>query len=310
MQQLEISSDPGYGTQKFQRLINNQFYFWKYPTSITYAPEGYTNFGADGAYEFEGEKYFVATSEAERNAFTTRSFKFLFDYSPLFLVKNIEKSGGDISVPTHVTLYTGLSLQDWQHKNDYINRLSSFTVNGVPFTVDAKVFVQGEGIYKYFLQETNTTATDHDMIVVLDGGSRTVDMLVYEKGVPSKSESYCFNDCGTLKMVNELKNFIDNKYGLTFSETKANEIFLNCELKVDGVYDTEIGSKIKEIKLRYLKWLMNEILAKRSQVLKLADYVIISGGLAYFLEDMEMPGNVYFSPNKRYEFHNVIGYML
>jgi hypothetical protein len=61
--------------------------------------------------------------------------------------------------------------------------------------------------------------------------------------------------------------------------------------------------------MHFVQKLMNSILVSEKKTLQLSDVVVISGGGAYMLQNIEMPKNVVIGENFL-EFDNVKGYML
>ena len=103
-----LSIDVGYGHTKC--MFKGETF--KFPTAISHAGIGATNFVATDAYEFEGNRYFVGDSKAVRDGLPTSDFSFLKKYAPLLVYKAIEISAEKygLDLTKEITVATGLSV--------------------------------------------------------------------------------------------------------------------------------------------------------------------------------------------------------
>ena len=144
---------------------------------------------------------------------------------------------------------------------------------------------------------------------IIDIGYRTINFLNYEGGVPNPTKSKSFPDHGVVTIIKPFTNMLENKYSINFSEQESIKIFLENEFSFGGEDQPEIKEEIITAKHKFVQKLMNSILVSEKKTLQLSDIVLISGGGAYMLKDMQMPPNVRFG-NGVHEFENVKGYLL
>ena len=79
-----LSIDVGYGHTKC--MFKGETF--KFPTAISHAGIGATNFVATDAYEFEGNRYFVGDSKAVRDGLPTRVLPHIRGESAMRILKS------------------------------------------------------------------------------------------------------------------------------------------------------------------------------------------------------------------------------
>ncbi|MEM0173341.1 MAG: hypothetical protein QXI16_02420, partial [Sulfolobaceae archaeon] len=138
---------------------------------------------------------------------------------------------------------------------------------------------------------------------VLDIGYNTVDVLLFQNGNILKEESFV-NSLGVERIIHNIRILINQRYKSDISESQTRLATFSKSIKIDGVlYDlTDI---IRNVIEKYTSALITDVV-KHFRGLSISK-VIVSGGGAYFLEDIELPKNFVLS-QKPYEFQNVIGY--
>ena len=169
---------------------------------------------------------------------------------------------------------------------------------------------QGNGCFKTYINDNNLYGENMPKkMSVIDIGYRTINFLNYENGIPNPTKSKSFPDHGVVSIIKPFTNTLENKYGINFSEQEAIKIFLDNSFSFGGVIQEDIPEEISAAKSRFVQKLMNSILVSEKKTLQLSDIVLISGGGAYMLKDMQLPPNVRFG-NGLHDFENVSGYLL
>ena len=304
-----LALDIGYG---FCKVMHGAELF-KNPSAVAIAKSKLVN--SIKPISFEGKEYIIG-EDALSEAIKTRDYSFIYKYSPLFIYDAFTKLG-IVDKINDYTIHTGLSLYDIDkspefkkefknRKEEFINRISKFTVNGNTYTPKINLYAQGQGSYFDYCATNGDLQKGID--VVVDIGYRTNDIIVFFDGSPLKSDSNA-DDKGVNLMINELKMYLNKEYDITFSEQEVIEIFFKRELSFYG-QTKQLDIKIDEIIDGYFEILFSSLKADYGKVLKSATRVIISGGGAYLLEGYKdkFPPNIFFDTSRSYEFANVRGY--
>lgn len=298
-----LNMDFGYGDVKV--LFDTKEF--KFSSAVSAESVAFTDFGNNEVYTFEDKNYFIG-QEAEINSYTSRNYDYLYKYSPLMVYKALELGGVNFKnvKSVELNLNTGLSISDWDKKEDFKYRLKNFEVNNIKFNCKVRLFAQGEGIYREFI---NKIGEIPNIAMVVDVGFNTIDVLVFKNGKPSKQHSFAFAQAGISKVIKQLKSYLDGKYKFNFPEMQVKEIFLDKKMKYQGELDEKVPFLIEEIKTEYINWLKNELLTQNIEITNIADYVILGGGGTYYLDGIVLPKNYVFSTFP-YEYSNVVGYSL
>ena len=300
-----IAIDLGYSSIKIS--YNGQFY--KVPSMINFYNESGIQFGSIQKYEFEDGVYTVGEATSD-DSFTTTDFKFLFKFAPLMIYHILKQ----LEITGNIKIKTGLALIDWgdtEKRDSFVNRISTLNVNGETINCDVElVGPQGNGCFRSYIHKNGLF--DDKMpknMSIIDIGYRTINFLNYENGVPNPTKSKSFPDHGVVSIIKPFTNMLENKYGINFSEQESIKIFLDKEFFYGGQDQPEIVQEIIDAKSRFVQKLMNSILVSEKKTLQLSRLVLISGGGAYMLKDMQLPPNVVFGEGV-HEFENCAGYLL
>ena len=294
----DIAIDIGYGDIKCK--VNNKLF--KFDTAVCYAKNLYTDVGDVDIYTFEGKKYLIG-EDALSEAFTTRDYLFLEKYAPLFIYKALEIA--KVNIKNDINLITGLSLVDWKsRKEQFAKRISQFYINNKEINLNIHLVPQGKGIYNYCVEKNPNNKKIK--LVIDDIGYNTHDRLVFNNGLPISQESYATNT-GVNKIVTEIQTILSSEYNIDFSEQEIKKMLLTKSITIGGK-KKDISFIIKEEIEKYFEFYMNEARSKKKGLLSRADKIIISGGGAYYLEQLSFPENVEFVNDDPYEYLNVLGY--
>jgi plasmid segregation protein ParM len=293
-----IAIDIGYGDTKV--MIKDKIF--KFASAIEKKKEAQANYQEiiDDVYEFGGKQYTVG-DKALSNAISTRGFNFLVKYSPLIVYHAIKLAGLDTTKPIHII--TGLSIINWQEKEQFTNALKKINVNNEIIEPKIKLMAQGQGIYHDYKEKL-----DKGDVCIVDIGYNTFDFLVFTDGNPRQDLSFATKK-GSNEIITELQTKIKKRFQFDASEQIAKKIFINKSVEIYGEL-TDLTDEIEDAKKDYADFIIDELISQRGDLLKTAKKVIFSGGGAYFLDDVKIlknTPNVAFS-TKPYEFANVRGY--
>jgi len=293
-----IAIDIGYGDTKV--MIKDKIF--KFASAIEKKKEAQANYQEiiDDVYEFGGKQYTVG-DKALSNAISTRGFNFLVKYSPLIVYHAIKLAGLDTTKP--IQIITGLSIINWQEKEQFTNALKKINVNNEIIEPKIKLMAQGQGIYHDYKEKL-----DKGDVCIVDIGYNTFDFLVFTDGNPRQDLSFATKK-GSNEIITELQTKIKKRFQFDASEQIAKKIFINKSVEIYGEL-TDLTDEIEDAKKDYADFIIDELISQRGDLLKTAKKVIFSGGGAYFLDDVKIlknTPNVAFS-TKPYEFANVRGY--
>jgi len=301
-----LGLDIGYSQTK----IGTPEKLYKLPTAISYAIDSGINYGEDEIYEFEGKKYRVGDVAIDE-AFTTTNYKFLHKYAPLILFHVLNKLGliGQQGLTQPIELRTGLALTDWKHKEEFTQRLSNFTVNGINIKINnIAIIPQGAGVYYDYIH-TKTGGNIPSPVSIIDIGYNTVNFLYFEDNMPIKSKCKGFSGHGVVSIIRPFTNWLETTYSDRFTEQEAIKILLKGKFIFNGEEQQEVTKMINELKSNFVDKLFNSILVSEKKLLGTSEKVVIAGGGAYFLKNVQFPPNVDFSLEP-HELANVRGYIL
>ena len=301
-----LGLDIGYSQTK----IGTPDKLYKLPTAISYAIDSGINYGEDEVYEFEGKKYRVGDVAIDE-AFTTTNYKFLHKYAPLILFHVLNKLDlvGPQGLTQQIDLRTGLALTDWSHKDEFIQRISNFEVNGIKIQIsNITVIPQGAGVYYDYLA-TKMNGQVPSPASVIDIGYNTINFLYFEDNLPIKNKCKAMPGHGVVSIIRPFTNWLETKYSMKFTEQEAIKILLRNKFIFNGEEQEDVTKMINELKMNFVDKLFNSILVSEKKLLGTSEKVILAGGGAYFLKDVQFPSNVDFVI-ENYELSNVRGYIL
>lgn len=289
-----IAIDIGYGDTK---VVCGDKEF-KFPSAIEREKESAAEYAssAEDVYIFDGKKYVVG-ERASYGAVSTRGFNFLVKYSPLIIYHAIKKACIDTSRPIEIA--TGLSIVNWNDKEQFISSISKININNEIFEPNVVLMAQGQGVFEDYKENKD------GLVCIVDIGYNTLDFLVFEDCKPKTNLSFATKQ-GVNRIVTELQTKLQKKFSTDLSEQAVKDIFikgyiLNFGEKID------LSDEISSSKEEYRDFIIDELKSKRLDLLQRSSKVIFAGGGAYFLGGVSLPKNTVFSATP-YEFANVRGY--
>lgn len=296
----QISIDIGYSTTKVEYKNKTA----KFPTAVAFYSDVNLAYGDSDVYEFEGQKYYVGSSAVSQEAFVTTDYKFLYKFAPLIIYHILGKFD-HLPQNRPITVNTGLAVVDWGHKDEFVERISNFEINGQTIKVDVNIIPQGAGVFADYMQDNEMQEKVH----ILDIGYNTINSLHFINGRPDKSKIKTYPGHGVSSIIKPFTSFIENTYSMTFSEQEALAVFTKGTFKYNGEDQPEVSDKITELKSKFVTKLFQSVLVNDKKLMAMSDVVLIAGGGAYLLQDANFPPNVEFV-NEPYEYSNVRGYSL
>ena len=306
-QNYDVGLDGGYSSWKI--MFNNQL--TSVPTAIHLDIDTGISYGESNTYVFENETLLVG-AEAVNESFTTLDYKFKYKYDPLIMVHILYKLGAlDLSKPeqSHLTLRVGLALGDWKNKDNYLARLRDITIDGRRFIFpNIKIGPQGAGVYLDSL--VRLFDNNHpETCSVIDLGYNTVNFLQFENGKPQKQYCRSYMGHGVSSIIKSFTDWLENEFGMPFSEQEAIKIFLKEKFIYNGENQTQVKDIIYELKSNFIKKLKNSVLIKEKKLLSTSEVVIFAGGGAELIKNVQFPPNVRFAADPMM-YSNVRGFML
>lgn len=301
---MTIGIDIGYSSTK----IKYDGKFYKLPTAISFAMDTGIDYGEAEIVEFEGESLYIGEAAVSEESFTTTDYKFKEKYDPVIIFHVLSKLGIlEAAKSGQIQLALGLALADWKHKEDYLKRIGSYTVNGETFNFGGiNLIPQGAGAYINYI--TNTGGEHPGTCSIIDIGYNTINFLHFENGQPQRANCKSFPGHGVSSIIRPMTNHLEAKYGMSFSEQEVIKVFQNEKFMFNGVNQEDIVKTILELKSQFVKKLFSSILTSEKKLLATSEKVLFAGGGCYLLENIQFPPNVMFV-QKPYEFSNVSGYL-
>jgi len=255
----------------------------KFPTAISFANDIGMTYGEDNVYDFEGDKYYVGAEAVSGESFTTTNFKFLLKFAPL-IIYHILKKFDEFEVKKPIEVRTGLALGDWENREEFIERIKSFEINGEKIEINPVLIPQGAGVfYDYVHSKRNGDISGE--VHVIDIGGNTINSLHFSEGRPVRQKSRPYPGHGVISILRPFADSLEKKYMHSFSEQEAQKYLLKGKVIWEGQEDQEFTEYIKNLKIQFVKKLFNSVLEKDKKILGTSDLVIIGGGGTYFIQD-------------------------
>ena len=296
----EISIDIGYSATKI--MYNGKLA--KFPTAVSFANNTGLSYGDDNTYNFEGDTYYVGSEATDSEAFVMNDYKMLVKFAPL-LVYHVLKKFDDRELSKPLSIKTGLAIVDWANKDEFIERLSTITVNDETIKTQASIIPQGAGcILDYIHFEKNDEYPDR--ISVIDVGYNTINLVSFVDGRPIRKDIKAYPGHGVSSIIKPFTSYLENTYRVSFSEQEAIQIFTKNKFMYNGTNQEDVVSKITELKGQFVKKLFNSVLVNDKKMLATSDVVLMAGGGSILLEGTNFPPNIVFAENP--VFSNVRGY--
>lgn len=288
-----ISADLGYGDCKIcLKKQDDTLLVAKFPSAVAKVAKG--RFGAGEAVEFEGDYYLIGEQAINYKPVEMNDYETLAKYSPLLLFHAFRKYG------VFNTLVTGLSIRQENNSNDFIDRLSNFSIDGEEYNLDVKLLPQGIGakivVEKQFKEISN--------YLVCDGGFNTVDLVPVFDGKADIHSVDALENRGIIEVVNELIDHISGEFNIELTPKEAKFALDNHSIEIYGK-ETDLTDVIKHITKDYSRDLVRQIERKFKKSWHKFQKIIIVGGLSHFVDP-----SVYehLSTVPKGEFFNCVGF--
>jgi len=247
MDENMIGIDIGYSSTKVVYMGK----IVKFPTAVSYASDVGITYGEENLYEFEGEKYYVGKEAVSEEAFVTTDYKFLYKFAPIIIYHILSKFE-EAQRDEPLEIRTGLAIVDWNNREEFANRITNFTVNGINVETNPILIPQGAGVATDWTN-TNTDGEYPYRLHVLDIGFNTINSLHFEDGNPNRAKTKTYPGHGVSSIIKPFTSYIENKYAMNFSEQEAIGIFIRGTFKYNGEEQPDLENKIIELKSRCIR---------------------------------------------------------
>ncbi len=276
----------------------------KFPTAVAYAIDTGIAFGEGDVVTFKGEEYYVGKEAITMETFNTVDYAFKQNFDPIIIYHILKKLElVDEASRGEIDLTLTLSLTDWRHKDNYLEIVSNFEVDGLVFKFEKITLLpQGAGAYMTYMRSKTKHPTS---AVIVEIGFNTVNLMLYEDGKPQKAHSKGFSGHGVSSIVKAFNTYLESTFSMPFSDSEAQKIFLNGRFKFSGTERPDVAQKISELKNQFVKRLFNSILTSEKKIMATSDVVLFAGGGCYLLQGITLPENCEFV-DKPYEFGNIL----
>ena len=293
-----IGIDVGYGDVKAVVNHAGKIEYFKFPTAVAYAGEGFAlgGFGTEtqvSEYKYRGRTYKVGKSALNcPEIFSTRDINFLLTYAPLLVYVSLRKIAEvfeinfDDLVVAEKQLCVGLPLAQWEkYKPRFIDTLTDFQVSKDHIHLDTiEVLAQGQGVLvDYVLDDSGVEEGERgdDNLLIVDIGFNTVDVLCVEEGICSKRWSDMIEGGGICRICDIINKHLQ-KSEIYLSEQVIKDVLLAKELSIYG-QRKDYSTVIRDASEAYSDMLEQEIKSRWSRFSQKAQKLILSGGGAYYI---------------------------
>ncbi|MFH1674918.1 MAG: ParM/StbA family protein [Pseudomonadota bacterium] len=324
-----IGLDIGFGDVKVIARLNDKKdatdtdpeLMFKYPTAIAYTRNGIIgDLARQEEYDFNS-RAFVAGSAALQchDLFSTRDIEFLMTYSPLLAYKAMADIARTASIPladllsANKRLCLGIPLAYYPRREELKRRLSAYSVSGDAVRFDnIEVRAQSQGIlFDYMLDEQGRPVDEriNQNVLVLDIGFNTVDVLGVIDGRPNREWSGMLENGGICRICEELKTYLQKELSFSLSEQVVKEVLQKGRVSLYGA-DRDLSTPVRRANEAYSDWLGREVNSRWDDFLKRADKLIIAGGGAYYVNELQdrYPREFVFIPDDP-EYSNARGFL-
>jgi plasmid segregation protein ParM len=300
---VHIGLDVGFGDVKIVASIVDQdgsdtTVSLKYPTAIAYAKDGIIGDLADQEeYEFNGRTFVVGSTALQyQDVFATRGIDFLLTYAPLLAYKAVAGILRDASLQladllsAEKRLCLGIPLAHYPRRQELQEPLSRCHVSGDTVEFDhVEVRAQGQGIlFDYVLDDQGKPVPErvNQNVLVVDIGFNTVDVLGVIEGRPSRQWSGMLENAGICRICEDLKTYLQKEFRFSLCDHVVKDVLEKGHISLYGVCH-DLSTTIRKTTEAYSDWLSREINSRWDGFLKRADRLIIAGGGAYYVDDLQ-----------------------
>jgi hypothetical protein len=262
---MYLGLDHGYGEDKFAyRDEENKIKFGKIMSVFAEAP-----LDAEDTPLFEGKRYYIGEmalmedSSAIKNNLDYKDHETIVPLSTwnIFNELNIE--------PENIKkLGIGLSLAQKEYANNFIKRLSRFTIDNKKIDLKDKIVLVPQAIGAKFAIE-HIYKEENSTYAIFDIGQLTVDRVNVIKGkVRSENASGTAHD-GIIKIIQELQEYIasNNEINEYLSIKEVQEILISGKYIAYGE-EFDLSEKISELKKNYTRYLIPMIKKQYNNIFK------------------------------------------
>jgi len=303
----KIGIDIGYGHTKVYYQDN----ITKFQTAICYASDIGISYGDHNTYEFEGELYYVGKEAVGSDAFFMSDYEMIKKFAPIIIYHVLSKFE-EVKLIKPIEVRTGLSIMDFDRKEDFKKRIEKFEVNEQIIETKPLIMAQGAGSVYDWVYNTNNGVFPKS-IMAIDIGYNTVNVLRFVDGKPIRKDMRPYTESGVSSAIKKFSTFLQLKYNMGFSDQESLIIFNNGEFIYKGELQEDVSKKIKQLTNEFVKTTLMTVINRENKNVSLSEVVIVSGGGAYLINRENISALKDYKQiipvDKPFEYSNVRGYM-
>jgi len=281
---MYLGLDHGYGGNKFAYRDNeNKIKFGKKLSVFADAPQD-----AEDMPLFEGKRYYIgemALMEDSNSIKNNLDYKDHETMAPLSTWQVLKEE--NINVNDIKKIGIGLSLAQKDYANQFIKRLSKFTVDNEKFDLKDKIVLIPQAIGAKFAID-HLYEGENSTYAIFDIGQLTVDRVNVINGKVRKENASGAAHDGIIKIIQELQEFIASNEEIQehLSIKEIQEILVSGKYIIYGE-EFDFSEKIEELKTNYTKYLIPMIKKQFNNIFKKYSKIYFVGGGSYYLDKEE-----------------------
>lgn len=317
MNEIEfVGHDIGFGDNKVAAGNYSQgiFKLFKFPSAV--APVSQTEYFQDSRVISMGDKTYYVGDDAMRVETSliqdVVEYKHLEEFQPLFIHYVLRSLGcNDKNYPKYYVL--GLSVAHIQNSGYFKQKAENyFKVMG--WNTKVIVLPQGAGVkVAHDAYGTSFPKMPDDFVgaasnfLIADLGFNTLDVIHVLNGKLTPTNVRGIPNKGVVVLAARLHAHINRVYGMSYSVKEVKEFLDLGYMKVRGK-TIPLTEPIAQFKKDYLA-LLEQIMEKEfGSIMNKVEYVLLSGGGAYFFKNHVDGDQFYHTPKTHSEYYNAIGY--
>lgn len=211
-------------------------------------------------------------------------------------------------------LVLGLSVAHIKHSAYYKKRVDEY-LNSLGWEVETKILPQGAGI-KVTADEYGDSFPHHPQdftaannYLISDIGFNTLDVIYVTNGKVVPNNVRGIEQRGAVVIAARLNEYIKQSYNREYSSKELKDIIDKGFLRIRGT-KFDLTEVLTQLKLDYLKMIQDLMEAEFGAIMDKCDYIFLSGGGAYFFQDVVASDQFFRASKQSAEFYNAVGYYL
>ncbi|AUR83106.1 hypothetical protein NVP1031O_124 [Vibrio phage 1.031.O._10N.261.46.F8] len=312
-----IGIDCGFGAVKVcagDKFGINKLY--KFPSAIAPVTAN-EHFNDNRAILMDGKSYYIgedALGVESDSIYELIEYKHLEAFSSLILHKIFRDLECDpTNQPKHIVL--GLSIAHIDQSGHYKSAIQSY-LNAIGFgETKLKILPQGAGVkvaYDTYAETFPNPPQDFNSssnFLIADIGFNTLDGLYVMGGKVNPSNVRGIENKGLVVVAAKLNELLSTAYNREYGTKELQKIMDDGFIKIRGKR-FDLTEELLNMKRAYLTLVEECLEAEFGKILDKVDYILLSGGGAYYFKDAVASDPFYRATANKSEFYNSIGYYL